>query len=92
MTQSVWTATKTKNNYLSSKYHSLVGRRGKKRALIAVGHKILIMAYHILKTGIPYKELGNDYLNRRKEGKIVKNHVKRLQDLGYTVELKKAAA
>jgi hypothetical protein len=92
LTQPVWTATKTKNNYLSSKYHSLVGRRGKKRALIAVGHKILIMAYHILKTGIPYKELGNDYLNRRKEGKIVKNHVKRLQDLGYTVELKKAAA
>ena len=92
MTQSVWTATKTKNNYLSSKYHRLVGRRGKKRELIAVGHKILIMAYHILKTGIPYKELGNDYLNRRKEGKIVKNHVKRLQDLGYTVELKKAAA
>ena len=92
LTQSAWAATKTKDNCLSAKYHSLVGRRGKKRALIAVGHKILIMAYHILKTGIPYKELGNDYLNRRKEGKIVKNHVKRLQDLGYTVKLKKAAA
>jgi len=60
--------------------------------LIAVGHKILIMAYYILKTGTPYKELGNDYLNRRKKDKIVKNHVKRLQDLGYAVELKKAAA
>jgi hypothetical protein len=92
LTQSAWAATKTKDNYLSAKYHSLVGRRGKKRALIAVGHKILIMAYHILKTGTPYKELGNDYLNRRKKDKIVKNHVKRLQDLGYTVELKKAAA
>jgi len=46
-----------KNTYLSAKYYSLVGRRGKKRALIAVGHKILIMAYQILKTGIPYKEL-----------------------------------
>ena len=88
LTQSAWAATKTKDNCLSAKYHSLVGRRGKKRALIAVGHKILIMAYHILKTGIPYKELGNDYLNRRKEGKIVKNHVKRLQDLGYTIKLK----
>jgi hypothetical protein len=46
-----------KNTYLSAKYYSLVGRRGKKRALIAVGHKILIMAYQILKTGIPYKVL-----------------------------------
>jgi len=56
-----------KDTYLSAKYYSLVGRRGKKRALIAVGHKILIMAYYILKTGTPYKELGNDYLNRRKK-------------------------
>jgi hypothetical protein len=92
LTQSVWTATKTKNNYLSSKYHRLVGRRGKKRELIAVGHKILIMAYHILKTGIPYKEHGKDYLNLRRKDKIVKNHVKRLRDLGYTIELKEAAA
>ena len=59
--------------------------------MIAVGHKILIMAYQILKTGIPYKELGHDYLSRRKEDKIVKGHIKRLKDLGYEVELKKAA-
>lgn len=92
MTQCAWAATKTKDTYLSAKYYSLVGRRGKKRALIAVGHKILIMAYQILKTGIPYKELGHDYLSRRKEDKIVKGHIKRLKDLGYQVELKKAAA
>ena len=92
LTQCAWVATKMKNTYLSAKYYSLVGRRGKKRALIAVGHKILIMAYQILKTGIPYKELGHDYLSRRKEDKIVKGHIKRLKDLGYQVELKKAAA
>ena len=92
LTQCAWAATKMKNTYLSAKYHSLVGRRGKKRALIAVGHKILIMAYYILKTGTPYKELGHDYLSRRKEDKIVKGHIKRLKDLGYEVELKKAAA
>ncbi len=40
---------------------------------------------------IRYKELGKDYLNRRREGKIVKNHIKRLKDLGYEVELKKVA-
>jgi hypothetical protein len=91
LTQCAWAASRTKNTYLSAKYHSLVGRRGKKRALIAVGHKILIMAYYIIKTGMPYKELGGDYLNRRREAKIVKGHVKRLQDLGYEVNLKKAA-
>jgi len=91
LTQCAWAASKTKNTYLSAKYHSLVGRRGKKRALIAVGHKILIMAYHILKNGVPYKELGKHYLIHRREDKIVKSHVKRLQDIGYEVELKKVA-
>ena len=46
----------------------------------------------ILQSGIPYKELGHDYLSRRKEDKIVKGHVKRLQEFGYEVELKKATA
>lgn len=80
-----------KHTYLSAKYHSLVGRRGKKRALIAIGHKMLVMAYHIIKNGVPYRELGKDYLLHRREDKIVKNHIKRLRDLGYEVELKKAA-
>jgi hypothetical protein len=79
-----------KGTYLSAKYHSLVGRRGKKRALVAVGHKMLVMAYHIIKNGVPYKELGKDYLLHRREDRIVKNHIKRLRDLGYEVELKKA--
>jgi transposase len=91
LTQCAWAASRTKNTYLRAKYHSLVGRRGKKRALIAVGHKILVMAYHIIKNGVPYKELGKDYLLHRREDKIVKNHIKRLRDLGYEVELKKAA-
>ncbi len=59
--------------------------------MIAVGHKILVMAYHIIKNGVPYKELGKDYLLHRRKDKIVKNHIKRLRDLGYEVELKKAA-
>jgi transposase len=91
LTQCAWAASRTKNTYLRAKYHSLVGRRGKKRALIAVGHKILVIAYHIIKNGVPYKELGKDYLLHRREDKIVKNHIKRLRDLGYEVELKKAA-
>ncbi|HLA29225.1 MAG TPA: hypothetical protein VJZ49_15160, partial [Syntrophales bacterium] len=49
---------------------------------------ILVMAYHIIKNGVPYKELGKNYLLHRREDKIVKNHIKRLRDLGYEVERK----
>jgi transposase len=91
LTECAWAASRKKNNYLSSKYNSLVGRRGKKKALIAVGHKILIMCYQMLKYKVAYKELGAEYLNKRKEDKIVKSHIKRLQNLGYEVLVKKAA-
>ncbi len=86
-----WAASRTKNTYLNSKYHSLAGRRGKKRALVAVGHKILIMCYQILKYKVEYKELGPNYLDSRKKDKIVKSYVKRLSNLGYGVTLQKAA-
>lgn len=59
--------------------------------MIAVGHKILIIVYYILKTGMPYKELGKNYLSRGREDKLVKDHIRRLKDLGYEVALKKAA-
>lgn len=86
-----WVATRMKGTYLCSKYYSLVGRRGKKRALIAVGHKILIMCYHILKYKVPYKELGANYLDTRKKDRIAKNYIKRLTNLGFTVTLNEAA-
>lgn len=69
-----------------------MGRRGKKKALIAVGHKILIMGYYILKYKVPYKELGMDYLDKKKKDKIISNYVKRLTTLGYYVTLQKIAS
>lgn len=89
LTQSAWAASRTKDTYLSSKYKSLVGRRGKKRALIAVAHKILQIAYFILRDKQPYKELGVNFLELRKEQTIVKGLTKRLQKLGYEVSLEK---
>ena len=77
--------------YLKAKYHSLVGRRGKKRALIAVGHKILIMCYELLKHKVPYRELGADFLDKRKKDKVVRSYVNRLTALGYEVTVKQAA-
>lgn len=91
MTESAWAGSRKKDSYLKAKYHSLVGRRGKKRALIAVGHKILIMAYYILKNKVEYKELGFDHLDQRKKDKIIRGYTKRLRNLGYTVTLEKVA-
>ena len=91
LTESSWAASRTKNCYLKAKYHSLVGRRGKKRALIAVGHNMLVMIYHILNHKIPYKELGIDYLDKRRKDKITKSYIKRLTALGFEVTIKEAA-
>jgi transposase len=91
LTEFAWVASRMKGTYLRAKYQSLVGRRGKKKALVAVGHKILIMCYHILKDKVPYKELGAHYLDTRKKDRIAKSYIKRLTSLGYEVTLTQAA-
>ena len=92
MVQCAWAATRTKKTYLRSKYDSLVGRRGKKRALVAVGHKILIAVYFILKDKVAYKELGPEYLQNRKKEKQINRHLKFLKELGVNLEVKEQVA
>ena len=91
LVQSGWAATRTKGTYLRSKYDSLAGRRGKKKALIAIGHKILIATYFILKDKVAYKELGATYLQELKKEKQISKHLKLLKELGVEVEIKKVA-
>lgn len=90
--QCAWAATRTKNTYLRSKYDSLVGRRGKKRALVAIGHKILIAAYYILQDKVDYKELGAEYLQEIKKEKQIKRHIQLLKEMGVEIEIKKEVA
>ncbi len=92
MVECGWAATRTKGTYLRSKYESLVVRRGKKRALIAIGHKILIAAYFILKDKTEYKELGSTYLVDSKKDKRIKRYMKLLKEMGAEVEIKKKVA
>jgi len=92
LVQCAWAATRTKKTYLRSKYDSLVGRRGKKRALVAVGHKILIAVYFILKDKVAYKELGPEYLQNRKKEKQINRHLKFLKELGVNLEVKEQVA
>jgi transposase len=89
--QCSWAATRTKGTYLRSKYDSLARRRGKKKALIAVGHKILIAVYFILRDKVPYKDLGGEYLEELTKVKKVNSYLKGLKELGVDVEVKKVA-
>ncbi len=90
--QCAWAATRTKNTYLRSKYDSLVGRRGKKRALVAIGHKILVAAYYILQDKVAYRELGVEYLQEIKKEKQIKRHIQLLKEMGVEIEIKKEVA
>lgn len=73
ITEAAWAATRTKNTFYSARYHRLAARRGKKRALVAVGHSILKSVWHVLKEACEYKELGAEYLNQgwSRNGKLL---------------------
>jgi transposase len=87
LNQAAHAASHTKNTYLSAQYHRLAGRRGKKRALVAVAHSILVIAYHMIKRHEQYCELGADYFDRRRPETTAKRLVYRLEHLGYQVSL-----
>ena len=87
LTQAAWAATHKKGSYFQTKYRRLVGRRGKKRALVAVGHSLLVSIYHILKSQVEYKDLGSDFFDKLNSKHLVKHHVNRLKNLGYNVIL-----
>jgi transposase len=87
LTQAAWAASRTRNTYLSSHYRRLAGRRGKKRAIIAVGHTMLEMMYHILRDDVDYQELGHDYLDKLQPHRLTRYLVKRLESLGHEVKL-----
>jgi transposase len=85
-------AGRTRNTYLSAQYRRLASRRGKKRAAVAVGHTILVIAYHLLKHSCGYEELGNDYFDKRDRQVVERRLVRRLEGLGYKVSLDPVAA
>lgn len=87
LVQSAWAASHTKCSYFRGQFHRLAGRRGRKRALVAVGHSLLVVIYNILLTGRAYSDLGVDYFDKLDSQRIVKSHVRRLERLGYKVTL-----
>ncbi len=83
-----WAAA-TKETYLSAHYKRLARTSGKNKAVVAVGHTMLVIMYHMIKNRTPYKELGEEYFNKIDKEKLAKNMVKRLEKLGYKIEIAK---
>jgi transposase len=84
-------AARSKNTYLSAQYHRLAGRIGKKKAIVAVEHSILIIAYHLIKRKEAYRDLGADYFDQRRPEASAKRLVHRLEKLGFQVTLQPQA-
>ena len=91
LAECAWAASKSKEGYLAAQFRRLAARRGKKRAIVAVGHSILVIAYHVLKDGTAYEDLGSTYFDQRDRDAVTRRLVKRLEALGHTVRLDPAA-
>lgn len=91
LNQMAWAATRTKGTYLSAQYRRLAGRRGKKRAVIAVAHSQLVSAYHMIAQKVDYHDLGAAYFDTIERDRRAKYLVRRLEAMGYDVSIAEAA-
>jgi transposase len=91
LTEAAHAAARTKGSYLSAQYAGIKGRRGSKKAAVAVGHSILVICYHLLKRKEPYEELGEEHFHKQRRCSseaYTRRLVRKLERLGHTVELK----
>lgn len=84
-------AIHSKGTALQARYHRVKRHRGHKKAVVAVGHQILEIAYYVMRDGMTYTELGADYFDRRHAERAVRRHVRQLEALGFHVTIEKAA-
>jgi transposase len=87
-----WAIAHTTDNYLAAQFHRLARRRGKQKAVVAVAHSVLVILYHMLRDHRPYTDLGPDYFDRLDTERLQRLHVRRLEQLGFTVTLSPAPA
>ena len=92
LTQAAWAAASTKDTYLSALFRRIASRRGKKRAIMALAHSMLVSIYYMLSRNEPYADLGGDYLDQLHPQRLAYSLTKRLEKLGYQVTLVPAEA
>jgi transposase len=92
LVEAAHSAARTKNTYFATLYHRLAGRRGRKRALVAVGHSLLVTGYTLITRQVDYQDLGANYFDELNKEAVKRRTVKRLEQLGFQVELKPLTA
>jgi len=91
LVQCAWAAKRAKNSYYSAQFHRLRSRRGPQKAICAVAASILTAIYHMVKSGLPYRDLGVDYFDRRSPEAKAKRLVTQLAKLGFAAQLQPLA-
>jgi transposase len=91
LVQCAWAATRNKHNYLHAQFIRLRARRGPQKAIIAVAASILTAVYHLLREQSTYRELGALYFARTDKERTAQRLARRIKELGYEVEIRKAA-
>jgi transposase len=91
LVQCAWAATRNKRSYLHAQFLRLRARRGPKKAIVAVAASILTSAYYLLRDQIPYRDLGSLYFSQHDHERTAMRLARRIQQLGYQVEIHKAA-
>jgi len=87
LTEAAWAASRSKGNYLRSQYSNLARRIGARRATVAVAHSILTATFYVLRDGVPYNDLGDDFLDERKRETIRRQALRRLEALDFDVQI-----
>ena len=89
LTQAAWAASRTKDTYLSAQYRRLAAQTGQEAGgLVALGHTLLVIMYHLLRKRTTYQELGGDFLERLEPDRLTRQLVQRLEKLGHDVTLR----
>ena len=83
--EAAWSASHTRDTYLSSLYSRVAGRRGAKKAAVAVAHSTLGAVWHILKHHVPYQDLGPSHFDKLHTERLTRHYLRRLEDLGLKV-------
>jgi transposase len=92
LVQAAWAAVKVKDSYFAACFHRLAGRRGVKRAILAVAHRILVALYHILTKQEPFRDLGATYYDQRGQAQLIKRTERRFAQLGLKITVESVAA
>jgi transposase len=91
LVQAAWGAARAKRTYTQAQFFRLKTRRGPKKAVVAVAASILTAAYHMLRNGVGYQDLGPDHFMRIDRARTALRLARRIREMGYDVDIRKAA-